>query len=154
MYILPYLLIIALFSLYFYIYIKSHNCKFHSTSDPRIFGRKIWPAFHIMAHNYPNSPSEQTRKSCIKLIESIPHMLPCSHCGCNFNKFLKKYDLNKVCSTKNSLVNFFVMGHNDVSKHVHPNRKKWTVNDANKKYSKEYKCLYNNIPWAGCNLTR
>ncbi len=68
---------------------NSTYCGNVTTQDPRVFGPIIWDGLHIMAQNYPDTPSNTTKESCIKLIESIPHMLPCSNCGCDFREFSK-----------------------------------------------------------------
>ena len=86
----------------------TEKCKFHNTSDPRVFGKYIWKTLHIIAHNYPKSPSDKEIKHCKRFVTSFPYMLPCEHCGCdllNFNKeYFNKRSLNKVCSTQKGLV--------------------------------------------------
>mmetsp|Transcript_87182 Transcript_87182/g.241764 ORF Transcript_87182/g.241764 Transcript_87182/m.241764 type:complete len:492 (+) Transcript_87182:50-1525(+) len=151
------------------------KCTLPRTSaDPRIFGPWAWPAFHIMAQNYPTDPTPEVRASCVSFIYSIPYMLPCQHCGHDFDDFIQVNVRNAgsetpecagadgesictkpedACSTRESLVSFFVRAHNNVNSHVHPCREKWTIANATYEYTNRSACLHN-IIWGSCEIPR
>ena len=79
-------------------------------------------------------------------------MIPCSHCGCDFLLYLNKQNIKIICSSKNKLIEFFVNAHNRVSKNLDPNKKIWTIEEANKTYASEYVCIGHKPVWKVCNL--
>lgn len=147
-----YLMIIAIILFFLFKYFL--HCGYFSTHDPRIFGPYLWKAFHIIAYNYPSKPSLETQSHAIDFISSLPFMLPCEHCGYHLQQYLMNVNLNIVTQSKTNMIQFFVDAHNNVSSHVHPNRKPFTVEQANKQYSKEFKCIFNKITWSDDALVR
>ena len=139
-------------------YIKPHktnkNCKLVTTADPRVFGPELWRSLHRIAQNYPNNPSLLTRENCKKFLQSLPYMIPCSHCGCDFLLYLNHQNVKDICSSKQNLVEFLVNAHNRVSRNLNPNKKTWTVKEANKAYSKERVCIGKKPIWKVCNLEK
>ena len=130
------------------------QCDYVSTVDPRVFGPELWRSLHRIAQNYPDNPSEDTQKHAVAFLESLPYMLPCSHCGCDFLLYLEENNLKKMCSSKKNLVKFLVDAHNRVSNHLDPNKKQWTVEEANRVYSKERVCIAGKPIWKVCKMEK
>ena len=136
-----------------HIYTKK-KCGYVTTADPRVFGPELWRSLHRIAQNYPVHPSEDTIKHAVAFLESLPYMLPCSHCGCDFLMYLEQQNLKKVCASKNDLVKFLVDAHNRVSKNLDTTKKQWTVKDANKTYAKDKVCIGNKPIWKMCKMEK
>ena len=130
----------------------TEHCATRTTADPRIFGPELWRSFHRIAHNYPVIPSKDTCRYARSFLESIPYMLPCPNCGCSFLMYLEENNIDKICSSRDNLVEFFVEVHNYVSKHLDPNKKIWTIQDAHKTYLNEYGCVGHKPVWNGCKI--
>ena len=81
-------------------------------------------------------------------------MIPCSHCGCDFLLYLNKQNIKETCSSKDKLVEFLVRAHNRVSENLEPKKKQWTIEEANKTYSKEKVCIGHKPLWKVCNLEK
>jgi hypothetical protein len=129
------------------------KCTRKKSGDPRVFGPDMWVTLHRISVNYPKNPNKNTRKNAINFIKSLPYMIPCTHCGCHFTKYIKSNNLNNVCKTRKNIVSFFVNAHNNVSRHTNPKNKQWTTEQAIKKYSYENKCFHNKL-WKGCDLNK
>jgi hypothetical protein len=132
---------------------SNKRCTRKSSKDPRVFGPDMWATLHRISVNYPNKPNKNTRKNAIKFIESLPYMIPCTHCGCHFSNFIKENNLNNVSKNKNNIVSFFVNAHNNVSKHTNPKNKPWNTEQAIKKYKYENKCFHSKL-WYDCDINK
>jgi hypothetical protein len=132
---------------------STKNCTRKISADPRVFGPEMWVTLHRISVNYPNNPSKIVQESATKFIESLPYMIPCTHCGCHFLHYLKKQNLHNVCKNRHNITAFFVNAHNNVSKHTNPKNKPWTTEQALKTYKYENKCFHNKL-WKGCDLNK
>lgn len=132
---------------------KTKKCSKKTSADPRVFGPDMWATLHRISVNYPKKPNKITRKNTIKFIESLPYMIPCTHCGCHFLHYIKKQDLHNVSKNRYNFTTFFVNAHNNVSKYTNPNNKPWTTEKALKTYKYEHKCYHNKL-WVGCDLNK
>lgn len=135
-------------------YSTKKKCDYVSTVDPRVFGPELWRSLHRIAHNYPETPSQETQKHAIAFLDALPYMLPCAHCGCDFLLYLEENDLKQVCSNRENLIKFLVDAHNRVSAHLDPNKKQWTVEEAKKVYSKERVCIHKKPIWKVCKMEK
>ena len=52
------------------------------------------------------------------------------------------------------MIEFLVNAHNRVSQHLDPNKKQWTVKEANKAYSKEKVCIGHKPIWKVCKMEK
>jgi hypothetical protein len=136
---------------------------------PQAFGPILWKAFHTIAHNYPDNAKPETSAQCQAFITSLSLMIPCSHCGYHFKKFISENEKNngnltkscsgvcqglpEVCSTKTNIIDFFLRAHNNVSSHVHPEREPFTLEQADAEYSTFNMCVYNDN-WFEGELSR
>ena len=100
-----------------------------------------------MAYWYPADPREDLQTQCEKFIKALPAMIPCGNCANDFINFqLRGSDppeqpgqfypngvfpegglIKNACKSQSNLFEFFVQAHNNVSRHVHPNRTPFTV---------------------------
>jgi len=119
----------------------------HTTKDPRLFGRHVWKALHLMAQNFPVDPNEAARTACADFLTGLPYLIPCVHCGWHFQKFLHNQSVPVACSSQSTLVGLLVEAHNDVSRVTHPCRAPFIIEDAARLYAAEDACFYN-IVWA------
>lgn len=65
------------------------ECGTRTTQDPRVFGPEAWLTFHRFAQNYPETPNNATYNACKNFINAIPYMVPCPHCGYDFQLFIE-----------------------------------------------------------------
>lgn len=79
-----------------------------SSADPRFFGPVLWKAFHLIAANFADPPTDKAVKACAAFIRALPYMIPCSHCAWHFGQFIQlntqmsgQYDYNcaGACAT-------------------------------------------------------
>lgn len=83
---------------------------------PTIWGNYAWGFIHLVAINYPNTPTQIQKKYFKKFFSSIQNILPCDKCKYNMKKHLIKYPLsNKVLSSKKNLVKWTIDLHNVVN---------------------------------------
>ena len=132
------------------------ECGTRTTGDPRIFGPPTWRTFHIFAQNYPTEPVATVKTACIAFLKAIPYMLPCAHCGYDFQQFLAANELyasrgdhwnamcagsqaynmpcagpmTGACDSQSGLVNFFLRAHYNVDRLNKPCKKLWTPSMA------------------------
>jgi len=80
------------------------------------FWRNYWKYLHYLSFIYPLNPSEENKKSVKKLLKNMENEgLSCPNCRIHFRKFLEKKDRNKIVSSKENLIDFFIDLHNDVN---------------------------------------
>jgi len=144
------------------------------TSDPRVFGPALWKAFHLIAANWPNPPTEAARQACVGFVMALPYMVPCRHCGWHLGEFIKtNIEMDgeesadcagapgestcqspaEACKSQFNLTRFFVRAHNNVNQHTNPCRAPYTTADAFAQYKKASpKFCYHNIVWGSAQL--
>ena len=80
------------------------------------FWRNYWKYLHYLSFIYPLNPSEENKNSVKKLLKNMENEgLSCPNCRIHFRKFLEKKDRNKIVSSKENLIDFFIDLHNDVN---------------------------------------
>lgn len=122
------------------------------TANPRLFGPWVWQALHVMAEFFPDEPVRQAVDECNRFVDSLPLMLPCSHCGYHLNETIHEYG-KPMCTSADRLQSFLVHAHNRVSQYVHPNRADWQRSDAALSYRHTHLCLHNDV-MPGTSLAR
>lgn len=137
------------------------QCGSRTTADPRVFGPEAWRTLHRFAQNYPTDPNDETIKSCINFTNAIPHMLPCAHCGFDFQQFInvnrenenkdpynpecascKAYNMpcqspETACQNRANLVNFYLRAHHNVDKLTKPCKPLYSPQQAAEAYTYE-----------------
>ena len=127
-----------------------------STGEPRIFGPIIWPALHVMAENYPESPAPRHHLACTQFLEGLPYLLPCGYCGSRLLReeaqtklpagkgeameaCLRRHDIREACSSRDAFRAFLVEAHNNVNRHN--DKPTWTPAQAEHHYATVPACL-------------
>lgn len=83
------------------------------SSNQNIWGPYMWRSIHIIALNYPYSPSDQHKIACRQFFESLQYMLPCSICQKNFRQKLIDYPIQ--LNSRKDLFEWSVKLHNIVN---------------------------------------
>lgn len=104
------------------------------SADPRIFGPPTWLCLHIMAENYPQTPTVEMRAACLMFLFSLAHMLPCKRCGDHFRTFLRDHDVVQATGGRDSLVALLVDAHNNITAHTRPNQPAYPTACAKQQY--------------------
>ena len=100
-----------------------------TSSDPKIWGPVLWKFLHIMAHNYPEHPTPQTKASSRQFFFSLRHLLPCEICRIHYSEFLAKRQ--PETDSAEALQEWLLSLHNEVSARTNPNSIPWTLNQLN-----------------------
>jgi Erv1 / Alr family len=56
--------------------------------DKRELGRATWTAFHTLAANFPDEPTEEDKKSATYFVQSLTKLYPCKVCREHFDRFV------------------------------------------------------------------
>lgn len=96
------------------------DIDFKNGSSPEVFGPPLWFTMHNASTQYPVKPSPMVVESMKGFILSIPLLVPCEKCSVHACTFIEsKYDtLTRVCSSQESLFEFFVDFHNYVNERL------------------------------------
>ena len=114
---------------------SGHSHAALPSADPRIFGPPTWECLHILAQNYPEQADRQLRKRWRRFLFALSHLLPCSHCGAHFRRFLRTHSLRDALTGRDSLVAFLVEAHNAVTRRTRPAQPPYAVACASRQYS-------------------
>lgn len=108
-----------------------------NTSNPEIWGPAFWFTIHNGASKYPMNASPIVVERMKAFILGMPVMIPCQSCQEHATSHIEKNynNLDKICSSRQSLFNFFVDFHNFVNKRY--NKPIMSYDDANKLYNGE-----------------
>ena len=89
-------------------------------SNPSVWGPAMWFSLHNGASIYPiNNPSGFWQNRMKSFIKGIPVMLPCEKCSDHASAYIEsQINLDKVVSSRENLVNFFIDFHNFVNKRL------------------------------------
>ena len=89
-----------------------------SKKNPLYWGPRYWFTLHNGANNYPLKPTIDQQEMMKGYIMGIPVTLPCAKCQKHAEEFIGQNftSLNNICSSRQSLFNFFVDMHNNVNK--------------------------------------
>lgn len=104
-------------------------------SDPKIWGPSFWFTLHNGANNYPKEASKIVIEKMKGFIIGLPYMIVCKECSTHAQEHIesKMNELDKICSGRTSLFNFFVDFHNYVNKRY--NKPLLSYEEAEKIYS-------------------
>eukprot|EP00931_Biecheleriopsis_adriatica_P104244 TRINITY_DN78931_c0_g1_i1.p1 TRINITY_DN78931_c0_g1~~TRINITY_DN78931_c0_g1_i1.p1 ORF type:complete len:421 (+),score=49.13 TRINITY_DN78931_c0_g1_i1:38-1300(+) len=132
------------------------ECRDVTTKDSRIWGPSAWYTLHVLAHNWPDSPSQMHVSRCVDFVESIATMVPCGGCGYHAQLFDMLNEANNgvshpacfgspgestcqsakaACSGREKLIHLFVRHHNFVSNFTRPCRQRWSSRQAQSQYA-------------------
>ena len=86
--------------------------------DPRYWGSKFWFVMHTVAEFYPQYPNTDDMANAKNFYTSLRHLLPCPSCAEHYSDLLLKYDIDNHLTSKDSLMRYVNMLHNEVNKRI------------------------------------
>ena len=81
-----------------------------------IWGPKAWFFLHTITFNYPDNPSNNDKKNYKNFFESLQFTLPCKVCKEHYINHIKDYPIDNYLDTKENLVKWLIIIHNEVNK--------------------------------------
>ena len=82
--------------------------------SPLVWGREAWHFIHYVALNYPDVPTDETKRKYKFFFELLPYVLPCPFCGNHFLENLEKLPIR--LGSKKELFEWTIDMHNEVNK--------------------------------------
>ena len=62
--------------------------------DPKIWGRPVWTAIHLIALGYPPNPTPDTKRQYRVFFESLGPVLPCAVCSEHYAEHLAQLPMD------------------------------------------------------------
>jgi hypothetical protein len=85
-------------------------------SNTNIWGPSAWNFLHTITFNYPNNPTYNDKENYKNFFNNLGFILPCEICKYNYNIHLKTYPISNYLNTKEDLVKWLIIIHNEVNK--------------------------------------
>lgn len=108
--------------------------------SPLHWGPKTWFFLESAAIAYPKEPTNDQKKSAKDLLLSLRDLLPCESCRLNYAAYLNENTqgnrLDDIVRNRDTLLNFIVDVHNDVS--VKNNKPSRSIEDVFGFYERVY----------------
>ena len=80
------------------------------------YWNSYWKSLHYISLIYPENPSQENKKEIKKLLEKMKlDGISCPHCKEHYILFLKKYNIDKIGESNETLFQFFFDLHNNVN---------------------------------------
>lgn len=83
--------------------------------DPTIWGPHYWFFLHTIAHSYPTTPNEVTKRKYYDTIQNMPLFIPVSDIGDRFSNLLDKYPVSPYLGSRESFVRWVHFIHNKMN---------------------------------------
>ena len=85
--------------------------------DPAVWGEGVWLFLHLGSLTAPDVFSPLEAQKYWSFIEGLPYMMPCQICANHAKDYVDdaRADKDKICRTRESLLNFFLDFHNSVN---------------------------------------
>lgn len=83
--------------------------------DPIVWGPHYWFFLHTIAHSYPTTPNEVTKRKYYDTIQNMPLFIPDSDIGDRFSNLLDKYPVSPYLGSRESFVRWVHFVHNKVN---------------------------------------
>lgn len=100
--------------------------------DIRVWGPGTWDLLHAVAHSAPLRPNEQERHDLSEFLHATAKHLPCPACRAHFQQLLKERLTDSDLSSREAIVKFLLMAHNDVSSRL--GKRTWTFAEHERVY--------------------
>ncbi len=89
------------------------------------YWNNYWKCLHLLSIIYPNNPNMDMKISIKRLFKKLSgDGLTCNNCRRHFIKYLSDKNIEKIVSSKEKLIKFFLGLHNDVNKRN--NKREWS----------------------------
>ena len=86
--------------------------------DPTVWGPSFWFVLHTVSLNYPEKPTYVEKRTHHDFYRIIQHILPCEACRRHYKELFATYPIEPFLTSKQSLVTWVVMIHNQVNKRL------------------------------------
>jgi len=83
--------------------------------DPTVWGPHYWFFLHTIAHSYPTSPNEVTKRKYYDTIQNMPLFIPVADIGDRFSQLLDKYPVSPYLGSRESFVRWVHFIHNKIN---------------------------------------
>ena len=83
--------------------------------DPIVWGPHFWFFLHTIAHSYPTTPNEVTKRKYYDTIQNMPLFIPVSDIGDRFSNLLDKYPVSPYLGSRESFVRWVHFIHNKIN---------------------------------------
>jgi hypothetical protein len=83
--------------------------------DPTVWGPHYWFFLHTIAHSYPETPNEVTKRKYYDTIQNMPLFIPDSDIGDRFSQLLDKYPVSPYLGSRESFVRWVHFIHNKIN---------------------------------------
>lgn len=83
--------------------------------DPTVWGPHYWFFLHTIAHSYPKTPNEVTKRKYYDTIQNMPLFIPDSDIGDRFSQLLDKYPVSPYLGSRESFVRWVHFIHNKIN---------------------------------------
>lgn len=104
---------------------------------PETWGPHFWFVIHTMAHSYPLTPTEVTKRKYYDFIQNLPLFIPDEKTGNKFGQLLDKYPVTPYLASRESFVRWTNFIHNKINLHL--GKEEVSLPDAIKQYYAQYK---------------
>ncbi len=83
--------------------------------DASVWGPHYWFFLHTIAHSYPKTPNEVTKRKYYDTIQNMPLFIPNSEMGNRFSQLLDKYPVSPYLGSRESFVRWVHFLHNKLN---------------------------------------
>lgn len=105
--------------------------------DPRVWGPHYWFFLHTIAHSYPTTPNEVTKRKYYDTIQNMPLFIPISEIGNRFSELLDKYPVSPYLGSRESFIRWVHFVHNKLN--VSLGKDEMSLLDSIDAYNAQYK---------------
>lgn len=96
------------------------------STNPAVFGPRIWSLVHTMAATYPIVPTFYEKEQMKFLLKGFPALLPCQVCKNSIQEWMVyNANLDLIVQNRQTLSEFFFNMHNFVNKKLNKPIQNW-----------------------------
>lgn len=104
--------------------------------NPTIWGPYAWAALHLICEGAPMSINGDMRKHYRAFFAHLAHVLPCEKCAEHLQEILERHPIGNDILTRDHLIDWCIILHNEVTKNVPGGSDKLMAMDAARQHWK------------------
>jgi hypothetical protein len=108
-----------------------------STFSSDVWGPHYWFFLHTIAHAYPETPNNVTKRKYYDFIQNLPIFIPVSEMGDKFSQLLDKYPISPYLDNRDSFIRWVHFIHNKYN--VMLGKEEITLYEGIDRYYAQYK---------------
>lgn len=101
-----------------------------------VWGPHYWFVLHTIVKNYPNHPTDVTKKKYYDFIQNIPIFIPYNIIGDSFSELLDRYPVTPYMDSRESFMKWMNFIHNKINLQL--NKPKISFQESQYIYLKQY----------------